>query len=149
MATHLYPLSLEKAMNVCRTQQGYCSSHTFCRCSQGAGWQHCKSVFAWAWGWVQTAHAWSKVTHLQGSWLLGKGTRYLAFAVTHLAMTGPDSEERNRLFSRFAMGHKSRIGQCSEPVCVPDIASTGTGNSVWKPRYYYTGQLQPFSSSDL
>lgn len=48
---------------------------------------------------------------------LGKGTRCLAFAVTHLAMTGPDSEERNRLFSRFAMGHKSRIGQCSEPVC--------------------------------
>lgn len=80
---------------------------------------------------------------------LGEGTRCLVFAVTHLAMTGPDSEERNRLFSRFAMGHKSRIGQCSEPVCVPDIASTGTGNSVWKPRYYYRGQLQPFSSSDL
>lgn len=80
---------------------------------------------------------------------LGKGTRCLAFADTHRAMTGPDSEERNRLFSRFVMGHKSRIGQCSEPVCVPDIASTGTGNSVWKPRYYYRGQLQPFSSSDL
>lgn len=45
----------------------------------------------------------SHVCKVAGS--LGKGTRYPAFNVTHLAMTGLDSEARNRLFSRLSMGH--------------------------------------------
>lgn len=47
----------------------------------------------------------SHICKVAGS--LGKGTRHLAFAVTHLAVTGPDTEERNRLLSRFAMGHRA------------------------------------------
>lgn len=45
----------------------------------------------------------SHICKVAGS--LGKGTEYPAFTVTRLAMTGLDSEARDRLFSRFSMGH--------------------------------------------
>lgn len=36
---------------------------------------------------------------------LGKGRRHYTFTVPRLTMAGPDTEARNRLMSRYAMGH--------------------------------------------